>query len=293
MKYLTILVITLLIVSSCGTKKTAVISIKEEVEINKTEEATNTPEQNLPTNVVIEQPIITDEIPVTINQENITKTKATPDAFNHTAFNMLLQKHVSTQGEVNYKAFKTNRNILTNYIKSLSTNTPTNSWDIEDKLAYWINAYNALTIDLIIRHYPTKSIKDIKKPWDQRLWEIGDKWVNLNDIEHQILRKMNEPRIHFAIVCASYSCPKLQNEAYTASDLDIQLTKATTEFLSDTKRNTITDNQIKLSKIFKWFAKDFKQDNSSVLQFVNTYTETNISKNTKLSYRDYNWDLNE
>ena len=83
-------------------------------------------------------------------------------------------------------------------------------YDGKSALAFWMNAYNALTIDLILRNYPVDSIKDIKNPWDQRLWKLGDKWYNLNQIEHDILRKMDEPRIHFGIVCASFSCPKLQ-----------------------------------------------------------------------------------
>ncbi|MDC1365318.1 DUF547 domain-containing protein [Algibacter sp.] len=121
---------------------------------------------------------------------------------------------------------------------------PNDSCTKEDKLAYWINAYNVLTVDLILRHYPIKSIKDIKKPWDQRYWKLGDKWYNLNEIEHQILRKMNKPRIHFAIVCASFSCPKLQNKAFEPANLYTQLSNATKSFLSDSKRNSISENNI-------------------------------------------------
>ena len=140
----------------------------------------------------------------------------------------------------------------------------------EQKLAYWINAYNALTIDLILQNYPLKSIKDIDKPWDQRLWKFGDKWLSLNDIEHQILRKMDEPRIHFAIVCASVYCPKLQNEAFIAEKIDSQLSKATSEFLSDTSKNFISQNSLEISKIFQWFSKDFKE-NGSMIKFLNKY----------------------
>ena len=103
---------------------------------------------------------------------------------------------------------------------------------------------------------------------------------------------MNEPRIHFAIVCASYSCPKLQNEAFTSSKLEEQLSKATKEFLADKSRNIITKDEIKLSKIFQWFSKDFKQ-NESLIDFLILYTEVKISPKAKKSYLDYNWDLNE
>lgn len=210
----------------------------------------------------------------------------------HDKWNELLKKHVSESGNVDYKKFKTDRYKLSVYLKYLSENMPTDKWQKRHKLAYWINAYNAMTIDLILRHYPVKSIKDIKKPWEQRYWKLGDKWYNLNEIEHQILRKMDEPRIHFAIVCASVSCPKLLNKAYTSSNLEAQLTQATKDFLNDSNRNEISQNNIKLSKIFQWFAKDFKQ-NGTLIDFLNKYTEIKISDNAKSSFKDYNWDLNE
>ena len=212
----------------------------------------------------------------------------------HFLWNELLQKHVSDNGNVNYKSFKTDHKKLLEYIHILAilkSNPEFDSISKNEKLAYWINAYNALTIDLIIKNYPVKSIKDIKDPWGQKLWELGDKWYSLEDIEHEILRKMDEPRIHFAIVCASYSCPKLQNTAFTASKLETQLTTATKQFLSDTKRNEIKENSLKLSKIFKWFDKDFEQ-NGSLIDFLNKYTDITISAKAKISYKDYNWDLN-
>jgi len=182
--------------------------------------------------------------------------------------------------------------LLSNYIKSLSINTPTDIWTKEDKLSYWINAYNAMTVDLILRHYPIKSIKDIEKPWDQRHWKLGNKWYNLNDIEHKILRKMNEPRVHFAMVCASVSCPKLLNQAFTSPNLDKQLTDVTKAFLNDSTKNNLSQNSLKLSKIFQWFAKDFKE-NGSLIDFLNQYSKTKISVKAKKDFKNYNWNLNE
>lgn len=210
----------------------------------------------------------------------------------HSEWTSILKKHVSENGQVDYQNLKKDRKLLTEYISHLDKNTPKDNWKKEDKLAYWINAYNALTIDLIIRNYPIKSIKDIKNPWEQRLWKLGNTWYNLDGIEHDILRKMNEPRIHFAIVCASYSCPKLQNEAFIASKLETQLTKVTKAFLADKNRNELSENSLKISKIFDWFSKDFKQ-NGSVIDFINQYSDINISKNAKVKYKDYNWSLNE
>ncbi|WP_299228368.1 DUF547 domain-containing protein [uncultured Psychroserpens sp.] len=212
--------------------------------------------------------------------------------FNHNLFDSVLKTYVSSKGNVDYKSLKNNPENLRVYIKSLGTHLPNELWSKNDKLAFWINAYNAMTIDLIIRNYPVKSIKDIKDPWDQRLWKLGSKWYNLNEIEHQILRKMNEPRIHFAIVCASFSCPKLENTAYNGSELETQLNTVTKSFLSDGTKNNISQNTLELSKIFKWFAKDFKE-NGSLIDFLNSYTDVEISDSAKKSYKDYNWDLNE
>lgn len=212
---------------------------------------------------------------------------------NHELWEELLKKYVAEDGSVNYKGFQKDAKDLAVYIKMLKMGySKINEYSQEKILAFWINAYNALTVDLILRHYPVKSIKYIKDPWDQRLWKFGDKWLNLNDIEHKILREMGEPRIHFTIVCASESCPKLQNEAFTASNLEALLTKSTKEFLKDNSKNEITKNSLKLSKIFKWFAKDFKQ-NGSLIDFLNRYTDINISEGARKSYKDYNWNLND
>ena len=151
----------------------------------------------------------------TKHNKETTTIETVKSPFNHSLWNDLLQKHVSVQGNVNYKGFKLDYSDLERYLQSLSDNIPNKSWSKAEKLSYWINAYNAYTIKLIIDKYPLKSIKDINRPWDQRFIKLGEKIYTLNDIEHEILRKMNEPRIHFAIVCASISCPKLQNEAFT------------------------------------------------------------------------------
>jgi hypothetical protein len=210
----------------------------------------------------------------------------------HASWDTILKTHVNNDGDVNYKAINANQEPLSNYLEFLSQNPPKDSWSKNEKLSYWINAYNAFTIKLIIDNYPIKSIKDIKQPWDKKFFKIGDAAMSLNDIEHEILRKMNEPRIHFAIVCASYSCPKLQNEAFTAENLEDQLVDATKVFLADKNRNEISENSIKISKIFDWFSKDFKQ-NGSLIDFLNQYTEITISSNAKKRFKDYNWALNE
>lgn len=210
----------------------------------------------------------------------------------HKSWDTLLKTQVSKDGNVNYKALKANQEPLNIYLGYLSSNPPNESWSRNETLSYWINAYNAFTVKLILDHYPIKSIKDIKQPWDKKFFKIGEIEMSLNHIEHEILRKMNEPRIHFAIVCASYSCPKLLNEAFTAEKLEAQLTKATKEFLADKNRNELSENSIKISKIFDWFAKDFKQ-NGGLIDFLNQYSEITISSNAKKRFLDYNWALND
>lgn len=310
-----LIVILVFIISSCnGTKKVVETTSKEEtVEVVKpktTQETIATKVEEIDVKVkeiqIAETPIIVKEPTTTVEETPVTVEEPTKivkvisqetiipnaEAFNHNAWNDILKKHVSKLGNVNYNSIKSNRKELTNYIASLGDNMPNNTWVKEDKLAYWINAYNAMTVDLIVRNMPIKSIKNIKDPWDQRLWKLGSKWYNLDQIENKILRKMDEPRIHFAIVCASFSCPKLQNEAFTASKLETQLTNATRGFLSDTKRNKISENRIELSKIFKWFKKDFEQ-NSSLTDFLSKYLDITVLDKAKKSYLDYNWYLND
>ncbi len=199
MNYFSVLITTLVFTSSCcGTQKviqnqpmpnndiTIITEVPDAVEKPL---ALETPKPTLKDNS-IELSLGEDG---TVSDDGITETTEIiyTEAFDHTIFNDLLKKHVSSDGNVNYNGFKIDSKALQSYIDLLKSYQPIDSWTKEDKLAYWINAYNALTIDLILRNYPTKSIKDIKDPWDQRLWEFGDKWQNLNAIEHEILRKMN------------------------------------------------------------------------------------------------------
>ncbi len=278
--------------------KTEPVNIPETPTPPKTPKVIETPKTDVPVAETKIDPPVTptktpDVITTTPVEEPVVTSPTKPKTtFNHSPFNELLEQYVSTQGNVNYRGFKNDKTALRNYITSLSENRPNNNWSKAEKMAYWINAYNAMTIDLILRNYPVKSIKDIKDPWKQRLWKLGEKWYNLDEIEHKILRKMGDPRIHFAIVCASYSCPKLAFEAYTASSLDSQLNIATKEFLRDPERNKLSENNIKLSKIFKWFAEDFKT-NGSLIDFLNLHSDVTIANNAKKTFMEYSWDLNQ
>lgn len=218
----------------------------------------------------------------------------------HQQWDKLVKKYVNPSGMVNYKDLQKDKGELDAYLKTLSGNAPQNSWSENEQKAYWINAYNAFTVSLILQHYPVKSIKDIagkiykiNTPWDIKFINIGGKKYDLNNIEHSILRKkFNDPRIHFAIVCASMSCPRLRNEAYTAAQIDAQLDDAGKGFLNDKSKNRISAANAELSKYFSWYKSDFTK-NGSLVDFINKYSLTKINANTKIGSLDYNWSLNE
>jgi len=224
----------------------------------------------------------------TYDVNNIEATKS----IDHTQWNTLLSIYVSKDGKVNYKGFKNDEKKLQHYLEILQKNTPSDSWAKNEKLAYWINAYNAFTVRLILDHYPVKSIKDIKDPWGKEFIAIADKTYSLEDIEHKILRKMNEPRIHFAINCASYSCPNLLNQAYNTENLEQQLDAAAKRFVNDASKNSISKDSVEISKIFDWFSGDFKKY-GTIIDFLNTYSTVKIDRNAKVKYKSYNWNLNE
>lgn len=238
---------------------------------------------------------------ITVNskkQDNVTskdkdESNEAISKVDHALWNGLLQTYVSDNGNVDYEGFDSDISKLNTYLSLLSDSPPETTWNDDDRLVYWMNAYNAFTIKLILNNYPVESIKDIKDPWNERFIPIGDKWYTLNDIEHRIIRKMGEPRIHFALVCAAMSCPKLYNKAFTTSSLEEDLSVLTKEFLTDPTKNEITENSLKLSKIFKWYGKDFKTKDQDLIDFLNQYTTVDISPKAKKSFKDYNWKLNE
>ncbi len=214
------------------------------------------------------------------------------ESLDHSSWDKLLKTHVDTDGNVNYKNFAKDIEQLENYLNYLAQNVPSKTSAKEEQLAYYINLYNAGTVKLIADNYPLKSIKDIKNPWNQKIIILGDIRISLNDIEHEILRKMKEPRIHFAINCASYSCPKLLNEAYTAVQLERQLHQAAVSFINDPKRNRISENKAEVSEIFNWFKKDFTVD-GSLVSYLNQFAKEPLHNSDKVVYLSYDWSLNE
>jgi hypothetical protein len=232
----------------------------------------------------------------------VSKVKSNSKPITHELWDTLVKIHVSPVGKVNYKGIIQDSLKLNAYLELLSANHPNDkNWSADERLAYWINAYNAFTVKLIVDHYPTESIKDIKKGipflndvWEINFFEIEGKSYNLNDLEHGIIRKrFADPRIHAACNCASFSCPKLSNEAFTAKRLDEQLDNQMRGFINNKTKNQLDADNPKMSKIFKWYAGDFKKTGKSVRDYINQYAEVKINEGADIDYLDYIWTLNE
>lgn len=232
------------------------------------------------------------EIPKQAYTTTTSTTITIAASIDHAQWNTLLQKHVSKSGNVDYKGFQKDSKQLQSYLDLLAANVPTKSWSKNAVLAYWINTYNAYTVKLILDNYPVKSIKDISNPWGKKFFTLGAKKYSLEEVEHEILRKMDEPRIHFAINCASFSCPNLLNEAYTEAKVEKQLESVAKSFVNDKTKNTITANKIEISEIFSWFSGDFKTK-GTLIDFLNQYSTVKINSKASVKFKTYNWSLND
>lgn len=203
-----------------------------------------------------------------------SQSMAEDEVFSHQAWQALLQSHVrEVRGgqatEVDYAGFSQQRPALKHYLEQLSavSRSQFDQWPDRDQLAFLINAYNAWTVELILTRYPDlDSIKDLgslfRSPWKKAFIPLLEDTRSLDDIEHGLIRgsdRYNEPRIHFAVNCASIGCPALGKNAYTGSMLDQQLEMATRLFLMDRTRNRLNGDTLEISSIFKWYRGDFEQ----------------------------------
>ncbi len=236
----------------------------------------------------------------------------------HTALTQILSSSVKLirngqASEVDYEGLDQKK--LSSYLKSLSSMTRTeyNQMTRNQKLAFLINTYNAFTITLIVKNPNIKSIKDlgsfISSPWKKKFIPLFGSQLSLDEVEHGLIRQdplFQEPRIHFAVNCASVGCPALLNEAFTGDQLENQLQLVTDNFLKDRTRNRIEGNNVVISKIFDWYAVDFEKgwlDIGSVQDFLAKNSKSLAddnnqklileSKNYKLKYSDYDWKLNK
>jgi hypothetical protein len=263
--------------------------IEKEIQTQpKSEETINTPIAEKQKKVVELLEIKEKVVAVEQVEQEVSTTKM-PD---HSAWNSLLYQYVSSTGQVNYKNFKADEASLQDYLDDLSAHPPQENWNKNEKLAYWINAYNAFTIKLIIDHYPVSSITDLHggKPWDVKWIKLGDTQYSLNNIENDIIRpKFGDARIHFAVNCAAKSCPPLLNEAFLANKLNSQLEQQTKKFINNVSYNQISDNSITISKIFDWYKADFSP---SLVDYINEYASTRISEGANIKFKEYDWSLN-
>jgi hypothetical protein len=229
----------------------------------------------------------------------------------HTEWNSILHRSVTWTGAssaVNYKTLKSEPKPLGHYLQTLSAvkTSEFNVWSKAEQLAFLINAYNAFTVQLILDHYPVKSIKKIgglfSSPWSLKFFSLLGDERNLDWIEHKKIRpEFAEPRIHFALVCASKGCPGLQAEAFVADRLNDQLQGAALKFLTDSSKNRYDADKkvLWLSSIFKWYKDDFIKAKGSIQAFVLPFMEsanqpaTQFDSATEIKFLDYNWDLNE
>lgn len=221
----------------------------------------------------------------------------------YNSLNTILSQYVDSLGLVNYKRLVSDKALVDSALSEFESSPPSNKWSKEQKKAYWINLYNLLTLKLVVDHYPIKSITELhpafyipflNSVWHQKSFTIYGKQISLDIIEHQILRSdFNDPRIHFAINCASISCPNLRGEAYQPSILDSQLKDQTILFINDSSKNTLTESHLQVSPIFLWFKNDFTNHNTELVNYLICYGDSLISKNATIDFLDYDWDLNE
>jgi hypothetical protein len=229
--------------------------------------------------------------------------------FDHSLWERVLQVYVNRIGEVDYAALRADRQDLDAYVRLLGESSPANRPQMfptrADELAYWINAYNAFVVRGVVDHYPTRSVRDIGALYGffrHKGYTAGGERMSLQYLENDILRKKYaEPRIHFAIVCASVSCPMLARDAYTAGNLEALLERQARAFVGQ-RRNVYIDaavNEITLSEILRWYKDDFERTGQSVLRYIRRYASEEEGRamdrlrQPKIKYFDYDWSINE
>ena len=248
--------------------------------------------------------------------------------FSYAPYADVLATYVDDNGLVNYKGLKAHRTELDRFVRDLADLSPAvyEKWTTNEKLAYWINVYNALTLKVIVDHYPIKagffsslvypknSIRQISGVWDEITFRVMGKQMTLEDIEHGTLRKkFKEPRIHMTLVCAAMGCPKLRNEPYLGDKLDEQFADQTRAFVADHQKFRVNQERghVQLSPIFKWFGEDFVDRYGTSMKYVGhsdteravlNYLSKYVSEQDRryleqgdydIRYLDYDWALNE
>ena len=239
-----------------------------------------------------------------------TQDATSTQTIDHSAWNHFLQRHVQ-QGDdginrVYYVEVKDNdHSALQDYIAQLQI-IPIRQYNRQQQLAYWINLYNALTVDIVLQHYPVASIRDIDispglfgdGPWGKKLLSIEDQDVSLNDIEHRILRPIwREPRLHYALNCASLGCPNLQAQAYTTANMEQTLDAAARAYINHPRGVRIDNGRLIVSSIYSWFREDFGENEAAVIGHLRNYARPELARQlqglTSIADDKYDWRLND
>ena len=238
-----------------------------------------------------------------VNEQSIEKV-------DHSSWQEIISRYVEAgEDGINRLDYRNllaqDRSKLEDYLRQVSDLHPT-EYTRDEQLAYWINLYNALTVKVILDHYPTKSILDISispglfkfGPWDKRLITIDGVRLSLNDIEHRILRPIwKSPLIHYALNCASIGCPNLSRTAYDGKNVHRMLEQAAISYVNHPRGVRVTKRRIKLSKIYKWYRSDFGRNDQEVLDHILKYASAElkekIDRRSKINRYGYDWKLNE
>jgi hypothetical protein len=215
------------------------------------------------------------------------------------AFSRLLSACVTTDGLVDYRSLKEQRELLDDYFSYLENNQLRLTADSASAKSYWINYYNTSTLRIVLSRYPLKSMRDIPTAnlgyetiWEVPLHKINGRTYSLNQVERELLiDRFQDPRIHFALVCGAQSCPPLRRELYDPGKLDEQLDDQARIFLSNPKWNQITGTTITLSPIFKWYRADFLMSGQPLHKVLSSYTGRPF-KSAVFEYSEYDWRLN-
>lgn len=242
----------------------------------------------------------------TIGRQWPASQRISMNDIDHSAWDALLQKYVDRDGYVDYAAWQKSRDrtALQSYLAHLGRASSRIPASREARLAFWINAYNATTVEGILRVYPTTSIRRHTARvagyniWKDLLLRVDDRTYSLDAMEHQVLRKTGEPRIHFAIVCASVGCPRLLAEAYTAEKLEAQLAANARDFFSRPKHFRHQRGSIAVSAILDWFDDDFGPSNVARFRSLAAYLPEDARRiatdpRTRVQYLEYDWSLND
>jgi len=229
-------------------------------------------------------------------------------SIDHGAWQDFLSKYLHTSSDgvnrLDYRSVKSeDKLVLKQYIGELSNKLIT-KYHRDEQLPYWINLYNALTVDVVLDHYPVKSIRKIKNgffsfgPWGKKRLTIEEWELSLDDIEHRILRPIwKDPRIHYSVNCASIGCPNLRRRAFTRISADQDLTDAAMEYVNHPRGASVVNGRLTVSSIYKWFRSDFGRNDQGIIEHLRRYAKPSLVDDLKIITEiddvQYDWALND